>query len=161
VVHKGIFDFSFLWQLGFRPGRVCDLMTMSRLLTAGTREGNTLADLAGRELGVTLDKCHQKADWSGPLSAEQLRYAALDARVTRDLYAPVMAKIEGTNLQAVAAIENKAAPAFVWLTVTGAPFDAGAWGALAAEAEERERTIVERLDAAAPKRDGCFGPAAW
>jgi DNA polymerase-1 len=161
VTHNAAFDLAFLWRMGFRSGRVADLMILSRLLTAGTRAGNGLEDLASRELGVTLDKRFQKADWSGYLSPDQLRYAALDAEVTGDLYAPLMAKIKAADLDTVAAIENRAVPAFVWLACNGAPFDAAAWTALADEAGERERTIVERLDAAAPKRDGCFGAGAW
>jgi DNA polymerase-1 len=161
VVHNAAFDLSFLWHMGFRPGKVCDLMIMSRLLTAGTKEGNGLADLASRELGITLDKGHQKDHWTGELTPDQLRYAALDAKVTRDLFTPITAMILDAGLDAVAGIENRAVPAFVWLTCSGAPFDAEAWTALAAEAEERERTIVERLDTAAPHRDGCFGAGAW
>jgi ribonuclease D len=79
-----VFDFAFLWRLGLRPRRVCDLLAMSRLLTAGTREGNALDDLARRELNVTLDKSHQKDNWSVPhLSRKMLDYAARDAKVTR------------------------------------------------------------------------------
>jgi DNA polymerase-1 len=161
VVHNAAFDLPFLWHLGFRPGKVCDLMVMSRLLTAGTKAGNGLADLASRELGIALDKGHQKDDWTGELTPDQLQYAALDAKVTRALFVPIMAKIHEARLDAIANIENRAIPAFVWLTCSGAPFDAAAWTALAAEAEERERTIVERLDAVAPHRDGCFGAGAW
>ena len=161
IVHNAAFDLAFLWWLGFRPGKVLDLMILSRLLTAGTRTGNGLEDIAARELSITLDKQFQKADWSGELSAEQLRYAALDAKVTRNLYAPIMAKIGEAGLETVAAIESRAVPAFLWMACHGAPFDAEAWAAVAAEAEERERTIVERLDAAAPKRDGCFGAGTW
>jgi DNA polymerase I-like protein with 3'-5' exonuclease and polymerase domains len=161
IVHNAAFDLAFLWRLGFRPGKVTDLMILSRLLTAGTRTANGLEDLASRELGVTLDKTFQKANWSGALSLEQLRYAALDAKVTRDLYAPLTAKIIEAGLEVVAAIENRAVPAFVWLACSGAPFDAEAWAAVAAEAKERERSIVERLDAAAPHREGCFGAGAW
>src|SRR5262249_47561316 len=161
VVHNAAFDLAFLWRLGFRPGRVTDLMVLSRLLTAGTRTGNGLEDIASRELGVSLDKSHQKDDWTGELSTEQLRYAALDAQVTRDLYAPLTAKIKEAGLGTVAAIENRAVPAFVWLACSGAPFDAEAWATIAADAEERERSIVERLDDAAPHREGCFGAGAW
>jgi DNA polymerase-1 len=160
VVHNAVFDLAFLWRLGFRPGRVCDLLAMSRLLTAGTREGNTLADLAARELGLTLDKGHQLDRWAGHLSRGMLDYAALDAKVTRDLYAPLLAKIQEAGLAAVADVENRAAPAFVWLACSGAPFDAAAWAALAAEAQERD--LVERLDAQAPPRDGFLSTSgAW
>jgi DNA polymerase-1 len=163
VVHNATFDLAFLWQLGFRPGRVCDLMVLSRLLTAGTRDGNALADLADRELGVTLDKSHQRDNWSARnLSREQLDYAARDAKVTRDLYHRLTAKVRQAGLASVAEIETRATPAFVWLAASGAPFDPGAWEALASEAEGRERVLVERLDEMAPLRQGYLtGAGAW
>jgi DNA polymerase-1 len=154
VLHNALFDLCFLWRLGLRPGRVTDLMTLSRLLTAGTREGNSLADLTARELGISLAKEEQKSDWTGDLSPEQLAYAALDARVTLDLRGPIMAKIKAANLDTVAAIEMRAVPAFVWLACAGAPFDAGAWERLAEEAEAAVKELEARLNAAAPARDG-------
>src|SRR5262249_43953147 len=67
VLFNAGFDLGFLWQLGFRPGKVCDLMLLSRLLTAGTTAENTLAAVALRELGLELPKDLQRAYWSGPL----------------------------------------------------------------------------------------------
>jgi DNA polymerase-1 len=90
-----------------------------------------------------------------------LDYAALDAKVTRELLSPLRAKIHEAGLDAVADIENRAVPAFIWLACSGAAFDADGWTRLATEAAERERGIVERLDAAAPVRESCFGPGAW
>jgi DNA polymerase-1 len=161
IVHNAAFDLAFLWRLGFRSGLVTDLMILSRLLTAGTRGGNALADLAERELGKSLDKTLQASDWSGALSPAMLDYAARDAETTRALYAPLATKIKAAKLERVASIESRAVPAFLWLAVSGAPFDAVAWATVAAEAEEHERSIVERLDAAAPPRSGCFGAGAW
>jgi DNA polymerase-1 len=109
-----------------------------------------------------LDKSQQKSTWGGELSQTQLRYAARDAHVTRDLYAAMTTQIMIAEMEAVAAIEMRAIPAFLWLACSGAPFDQGAWIALAQGAEERERQIVERLDAASPPREGCLsGDAAW
>jgi DNA polymerase-1 len=161
IVHNAAFDLGFLWRMGFHPAAVCDLMILSRLLTAGTKLGNGLADVASRELNITLDKQFQKADWSGELSEEQLRYAALDALTTRRLYDPLISKIHNAELSAVATIENRAVPAFVWMACAGAPFDVEAWAALAEEATERDRSLIEQLDAKAPPREGCFGMGAW
>jgi DNA polymerase-1 len=152
VVHNAAFDLAFLWRLGFRPAKVFDTMLMSRLLTAGTRQGNTLADVAQRYLGVTLDKTYQQADWSGDLSAEQLHYAAQDARITCDLYEPLTAAIEKAGLECVASLENRAVPAFVWLAATGAPFDAGAWETLTIEAIAKVAEIEKELNALAPSK---------
>jgi DNA polymerase-1 len=90
-----------------------------------------------------------------------LDYAALDAKVTRELLSPLRTKIHEADLDEVAVIENRAVPAFVWLACSGAAFDADAWTRLASEAAECERGLVERLDALAPVRESCFGPGAW
>jgi DNA polymerase-1 len=153
VVHNAQFDLGMLWQLGFRPGKVYDLLLMSRLLTAGGPDAfaNGLADLARRFLGVTLDKSHQDDDWSVPaLSEEQLRYAALDARVTFDLYGHLQREVRLADLEDVAAIENAAVPAFVWMAATGVGFDAEAWLRLADEAERQGAAHAARLDELAP-----------
>jgi DNA polymerase-1 len=162
IVHNAAFDLAFLWHLGLRPSKVTDLMILSRLLTAGTRDGNAVADLAERELGKPLDKTLQAASWSGALSPAMLDYAARDAETTRALYAPLATKIKAAKLERVASIESRAVPAFLWLAMSGAPFDAEGWTILAAEAEEHERCLIERLDAASPARDGCLsGAGAW
>jgi DNA polymerase I len=65
VGHTLAFDLRFLRRLGFVPqGRLCDLLILARLLSAGNRSvGNRLADLAERYLDVKLDKTEQKGDW--------------------------------------------------------------------------------------------------
>jgi DNA polymerase-1 len=169
ILHNAMFDGVLLWRLGFRPGRVCDLMLMSKLLTAGVHDGNRLEDLAPRYLGRTMDKGEQTSDWAAAtLKPAQLHYAALDARTTYDLHAHLLRAIEEAGLTEVAAVENAAAPAFCWMAATGAPFSAGAWSALAAGSESRVANLEARLNAAAPPRDGptvpglkkVFDPAA-
>ena len=82
IGHNFGFDLPFLLRLGFTPGRVGDTILASQLLHAGeitTRHG--LKDVAARVLSLTLDKDLQSANWSGPLTPDMLRYAALDAEV--------------------------------------------------------------------------------
>jgi DNA polymerase-1 len=152
IGHNLAFDLSFLWRMGFRPCKVFDTLLMSRLLTAGTKESNKLADVAGRHLGIEMSKELQTADWSGALSAEQLAYAAMDARVTFDLYEPLASTNKDAGLERVAEIENRAVPAFVWLACSGAPFDAQAWEALAVEAAANVAALEEKLNATAPPK---------
>jgi DNA polymerase-1 len=160
IVHNAVFDLGFLWRMGFRPAApVHDLLILSRLLTAGgpDRHANSLEDLAGRHLGITLDKGHQKDDWSrAELSPDQLAYAALDARAPLDLYPKLQARIADAHLERAAEIERRALPAFLWLAAAGAPFDASAWTTLVRQAEEEAGDVRRRLDAAGPPRDGCF-----
>jgi DNA polymerase-1 len=164
VLHNAAFDLAFLWRLGFRPsGPVYDLLIMSRLLTAGTLTGHALEDLAGRELAVSLDKSHQKDDWSQPhLSPDQLAYAALDARVTLDLYPKLRGRIAEAKLDRAAEIERRALPAFLWMATAGAPFDPAAWQALLEDAGHQAEALARDLDEAAPRRPGFLSKtAAW
>jgi DNA polymerase-1 len=173
IVHNEPFDMGFLRPLGFRPGKVYDVMIASRMLTAGTREGNGLADIADRELGIKLDKRFQKAPkksqkspWAGELTPEQLHYAATDARVTLDLYPILRAKIREAGMGRIEAIEEAALPAFRWMAEAGAPFDTEAWLALAKDAGARKKEASDQFNREAkprpPQDDGTLPePAEW
>jgi DNA polymerase-1 len=152
IVHNALFDVVLLWRMGYRPGTVVDLLVMSRLLTAGTHDGNSLADLAQRYLDVTLDKSYQDSDWSGELTAGQLAYAALDARMTRDLAGPVRRAITDAGMREVARIENRATPAFVWMAVSGVGFSEAGWRAVAAEARRKAAALAAEMNAIAGPR---------
>jgi DNA polymerase-1 len=162
VIHNSAFDLQFLHRLGFTAGKVFDTMIASRLLTAGTKQGNGLADVAKRVLDIDLDKEQQKSNWGGTLTPEMIQYAARDSHITRRLYDPLTTAIREAKLETVADIEMRAVPSFVWMACAGSPFDSEAWAAVAAEAEEYDRTLVENLDLNAPPRDGCInGDGAW
>jgi DNA polymerase-1 len=158
VIHNAAFDLAFLARMGFAPsGPVHDTMLLSRLLTAGTFEGgdpNGLAACAVRELGVALDKSHQKDDWSGDLTADQLAYADRDVAVLAPLYAALARKVEAAGLVEAAQIETRAVPAFLWLARCGVAFDRAAWDSLTREAEQAAQALAARLDATAPPRPG-------
>jgi DNA polymerase-1 len=107
-----------------------------------------------REIGRTLDKCHQKSDWSETLTAEQLAYASLDAALLVPLYEALDAKIGDAGLTRVVEIERRCLPAVAWLSASGVGFDAIAWAALAQDAAARAEELARHLDEAASLRDG-------
>jgi ribonuclease D len=64
-------------------------MIMSQVLHAGEipAHDHGLAEVAKRELGIEMDKSCQNSDWgSSELTAQQLEYAATDARILPALY---------------------------------------------------------------------------
>jgi DNA polymerase-1 len=164
VGHHLLFDLQFLAALGFTPGLVHDTMLLSQLLhgTRTPRGFHSLEQLAGREIGVTLDKSHQKDDWSGDLSRDQLAYAAADAAVLPPLLQALTAKTKLAGLERVADIERRCLPAMVWLSRSGASFDRPAWEAIAREAKDETEALARQLDEAAPTRPGHLAlPGAW
>jgi DNA polymerase-1 len=78
------------------------------------------------------------------------------------LYQALATHIRGANLARVANIEMRALPAFLWLAQSGVAFNADAWETLAGEAERAATELADRLDAAAPARDGFLpGISGW
>jgi DNA polymerase-1 len=152
VLFNAAFDLAFLWQMGFRPGKVCDLLLLARLLSAGTKADNTLAAVTKRELGIELPKDFQTANWAGQLSPAMLAYAARDVRVTMDLYKPLWERIRAAELETIADIENRAVLAMVWMACSGMPWYPAAWETLAVVARREEAELKEQLHVQAPPR---------
>jgi DNA polymerase-1 len=147
VGHNLKFDLAFLAAAGLPvpPGsRLFDTMLAAQLLDAGLpNHSHSLAAVAERALSTRLEKTLQTSDWHGPLSDEQLAYAARDAAMLLPLHDRLAADIDQAELGRVAQLEMRALPAVVWLEATGAPFDVTSWLALSDAAQRR---LVE-LDA--------------
>ncbi len=77
LVHGADYDLRLLYRgYGFRSSSLFDTMIAAQLV--GEKEIGLAALLAAR-VGVSLDKAHQRADWSErPLSASMSAYAAAD-----------------------------------------------------------------------------------
>src|SRR5262249_10957974 len=137
VAHNAAFDLGMLRPLGFEPGPVTCTLVLSQLVH-GTRHPRGFHELQAcvqRELGQELDKELQRSDWLGVLTREQLDYAARDAEVLRPLHEALAARVAEGGQQAVAALESRCLPAVAWMAAAGVALDAGAWRAVAADAE--------------------------
>jgi DNA polymerase-1 len=162
ILHNAIFDLAFLHQLGFTPGDVVhDTMLLAQLLAAGTFDKVGLAAVVERELGRTLDKKLQKADWTGTLSPVHLEYAAQDAAILVPLYQALSAKITEAGLDGVAEIERRCLPAIIWTATSGATFDQERWNALAIAAQAEADRLSTELDAIAPRRPNSLTLDLW
>jgi DNA polymerase-1 len=111
---------------------------------------HSLAAVAHRWLGQVLDKSLQTSDWSGPLTDEQLAYAARDAAVLLPLRDALEDALAKDDLSGVTALEFAALPAVVWMEATGVPFDVTAWTALRDDAEATLATLDRALATALP-----------
>jgi len=154
VTQNAAFDLRFLRQAGLTMptgARLFDTELADRLLTASSYKAgrapvkHDLGAIAERMLGLPLDKSAQTSNWAGALTAEQLRYAALDAFVLPLLYDQLRTALAHAELERVAALEMTALPAVAWLMETGVPFDGDAWRRLAAPAEQEAARIEQDL----------------
>jgi ribonuclease D len=83
VLHAASQDLSCLAEIGYRPRTLFDTELAGRLLGYPRVALGTLLE---EVLGFRLAKEHSAADWSvRPLSAEMLKYAALDVEILTDL----------------------------------------------------------------------------
>jgi len=149
IGHNLAFDLRFLLANGLPipdGDHLFDTMHASQLLASGTPEPrgtHTLAGVTERHLGVRIDKTEQHADWSGPLSASQLRYAAIDAAILLPLATVLEHALREAGLARAAIIEMRAVPAIAWLEHSGAPFDGEQWSTLS-DAAVAEQLQLER-----------------
>jgi DNA polymerase I len=142
IGHNLKFDVKMLVAAGlpWPRGTFMDTMLASQLLSASGSEEpirHALEDVVRRELAVTLDKTLQTSDWSGPLSSEQLEYAARDAGILWPLADVLTEQIMDAELDQVLAIEGDCLPAVSWMELSGLPFDAGHWQTLTAREASR------------------------
>jgi DNA polymerase-1 len=165
IGHNLRFDLAFLAEAGLPVPdgeRLFDTMLAARVVEAGDVEFRqvgrfTLAAVAERYAQVRLDKSAQRSDWSRrPLTDEQLRYAAEDARVLVPLAEALDRELALGRLEQTAALEMQALPAVLWLERTGAPFDRPAWQALAHDADA-ERAALELALTAEAQTGDLFG----
>jgi DNA polymerase-1 len=122
-----------------------------------------LKDVVQRELGIELDKEHQKADWGGETTLEMLEYAAKDSQVLPPLGDALEAKVQEDDLDKILALERRVAPAMIWMAAAGVPIDEESWRAYREKIEAEVAKARERLDELAPEHPerGAWNWNSW
>jgi len=96
VGHNLLFEATFLIAAGIRPlCRWWDTMLACQII--GDLPSNSLASASAHYLKKLLDKAEQTSDWGGPLTASQLRYAALDAVIVLELGRALHTELHNTG----------------------------------------------------------------
>ena len=113
---------------------------------------HSLEGVARRELGIELDKTHQKADWGGELPPSMIEYAATDAQVLLPIAEIFEPQIKNAGLERACEIEHRALPAVLWMQNAGLPFDAEGWEEHLEHVKEERDQLGARLDSLAPSR---------
>ncbi|MDQ3862957.1 MAG: DNA polymerase [Actinomycetota bacterium] len=113
---------------------------------------HNLKDLSSRELGVKLDKGHQKADWGGEITPEMLEYAARDSQVLPPLVDALGTKIQDDNLEGVLDLERRLTPAIIWMASSGVPVDVEGWEAYREKTKTEVAKAIQNLNGIAPDR---------
>jgi DNA polymerase-1 len=159
IFQNGAFDLQLLWQHGIQVpdgSRLWDTMLAAQVAEANADKANEhygLGDLVQRYLGREIDKEPQGSDWSGPLSSDQLHYAALDAAILLPLYRAQVEQLRADNqLPVVTDIEAPCLPATAWLEWAGLAVDEPGWVDVEAYAREQRDRVKAELDAYVAER---------
>ncbi|HUP65573.1 MAG TPA: ribonuclease D [Thermoanaerobaculia bacterium] len=145
VFHGADYDLRILNRdFGFVISNLIDTMVSAQLLGY---DAFGLAALLQKHFGITVDKTHQRADWSQrPLGAPLLAYAALDTQYLVQLAAILRKELEALGRWDWAVEEFERLSAIRW---TGAEPDEDAFRKIkgSARLERRGLAILKRLHA--------------
>lgn len=150
IIHNARFDLSHLQQAGVFLPNAWDTFLADRILRVGEHGSSSLAAMAERYLGETMEKELQVSDWSKELTEDQIEYAGRDALVLPRLRLALLDKLSRADIKKIAQIEFGAVPAFAMLARTGFYFDSESWTKLAVQAEKDLADITEELHQVLP-----------
>src|SRR5215203_5292542 len=130
-----------------------DTMVMSQVLYTGTNAArakqfsHSLQAMVKRELKRELDKSEQGSDWTGELTEEQIRYAALDAHVLPELADTLLRKIDKAGLRTVYELERRVSHAVNQMERNGFGVDIARLAEFIAESTEQAERLKAELEA--------------
>ncbi|MEN8677583.1 MAG: DNA polymerase, partial [Alteriqipengyuania sp.] len=125
VAHNAKFDLLWLRaKCGLDCRRVFCTLTAARLLTAGTRPGNTLDDCLKRHLGIEPGPDHARSDWGSPLlTPDQIAYASRDVAHLHDLAGVLERELEMHGLDEAWELEKSLLPCVIDMEFAGIAVD--------------------------------------
>lgn len=154
IAHNWAFDAPFLAKHGFdyAANSLRDTMIGSFLLNCGYKTSNSLASVLSMQLGVEMNKEHQKSDWSGKLTKEQLDYAALDVQYLIPLHEKLVCLLKDARMMRIWRLEHKVLKAVIWMRMNGVSVDQNRWVTLYNQAIAKRTRLTEELKAMVPPR---------
>jgi len=161
VFHNGKFDLMFLHVIGIAvDDNVFDTMLAEQVIMSGSVfSGFSLKGVTMKYMGIELDKEFQCSNWNMPLTVEQLKYAAQDAKVLLDIHKCQMDELERQNLMETAELENKALIPTYKMELAGFRVDKKAVRDLKVDIVEDKADLLVNLGNLLPDVDNYNSPA--
>src|SRR5215208_61244 len=154
VAHNATFERSWIaHHYGLDLEDLDDTMIMSQVLYTGTNAArakqfsHSLQAVVKRELKRELDKTEQGSEWGGPLSEEQVKYAARDAHVLPELADTLLRKIDKAGLRKVYELELRVSHAVDQMERNGFGVDIARLAEFIAESTEQAERLKAELEA--------------
>lgn len=148
-----VFDMKqLLYHTGVQIPHRWDLSVIEQALTAGLHSGNSwfaassLKSILKRYCDIDISKeVRQTFGMGGPITQEQIEYAAGDVHYLLEAYEKQRAQIEENNMQSAADLENNALFGIVQMELAGMPISVEKWKKIAEDAETRRRNLYDGM----------------
>lgn len=128
VFHNAKFDLKMLLHhFNIEVGGVFDTFLASKLVAVGAGISHGLSAVSERYLGREVDKSAQASDWSGEITDEQYRYAAVDAEIMIPLHRKLSEELTRLGLNEVAKLEFECVLPVAAMELAGMAIDAQCW----------------------------------
>ena len=156
IIHNAKFEQKwFLHKYGVELWPIFDTFRASAIIHNGKHLGHNLYDLYHRELKVAPEVDDQgHTDWSGPLTKEQLTYAAEDVTYLPKLREVLKPQLAKTGLNRIALLEFGACLPEAEIELNGFSVDQERWLKLAQENKSKLVEIRSMLDQMLPSPKG-------
>jgi DNA polymerase I-like protein with 3'-5' exonuclease and polymerase domains len=154
VGHNLAFDYSFLKRQRIEPEPLVDVMLHEKILNTGRLKRQKkgffgLGSMTERYLNVKLDKDLQTSfdHNTRDISAEQLRYAAMDVVAPLRILDKQIPFLKEADLMSTARLENNAIPALADMSYNGFYLDKEKWIELVEKSRQIRLRVKAELDA--------------
>lgn len=147
VLHNAKFDLKHIFHhTGIVVSPVFCTYLASQLLAMGDREKrHSLEAVVLRHLDRVIDKGQQKSDWSGPLSDDQVEYAARDAEVLMQLYPILEQELRSHKLRKVSQLEFRTVMPVAAMEWRGMRLDLDRWQRLEKRFSQKADQLEEEI----------------
>ncbi len=150
LLQNAVFDYEMLkTNFGIELNRVYDTMLAEQLLYLGLHQKASLGHLVARYLHMNMPKDIGKtfADYNQEYQEYQLRYAANDVVVLREIYNQQLAKLKQDDLMRAAQLEFEFIKPMAEMELNGMLLDIPRWqGILDEKVVERDKLRIELSD---------------
>ncbi|MDJ0840019.1 MAG: DNA polymerase [Acidobacteriota bacterium] len=153
VLHNAKFDVKqLLYHYNLEMKNIFCTMLASKLLAMGLEARHSLAEVAWKWLGESVDKALQTSDWADQLTVDQVQYAATDARLVYRLHGPMDAELRKHKLVKVSRLEFRTVVPVAAMELRGFFVDpellAVVTRQMEKQAEELEAAVLDELGGA-------------
>jgi len=151
LLQNAVFDYKMLKvNFGIELNRIYDLMLAEQLLTLGLHMKVSLGQLVSRYLHMNMPKetAHSFSDYYQEYREYQLRYAANDVSVLKDIYNLQLNKLKQDGMLRAARLEFEFVKPLAEMELNGMLLDVPKWREILEEMRvERDKLHIQLSDA--------------